>query len=109
MVEEVFEAGAQVIQARFTIWGWPHSGVRSDEAVLGTFAVAGETHVAIQAVLGQAIQLVLAKLQLLGRGDHLDHVLLLDVAQKVVGFDEMVAGVEVAVVLDGQALARRSR
>ncbi len=75
------------------------------KAILGAFAVAGETHITLQAILGQAVQLILAELQLLGRGDHFKHVFLLDVSQMVIGFYKVIAGVEVAIVLDGQSLA----
>ena len=36
--------------------------------------------------------------------DHLEHVFFLDIAQQVIGLNEMVTGVQVAVVLDGQSL-----
>ena len=98
MMEEVFESCAKVVQTRIAV----RCG---DKAILGTFAVTGEAHIAIQAVLRQRIQLVLAKFDLLWRSHQLDHVLVLDIAQKIVGFDKMVARVEIAIVFDGQARA----
>src|SRR5690606_38605790 len=54
VVEERLEAGAQVVEARFTV----RSGV---EAVLGAAAVAGEADVAVEAVSRQGVVLVLAE------------------------------------------------
>ena len=51
MVEELFLAGAQVVQPRLAIR-------RRDEPAAGTFTVAGEPHVALPAILGQAVQFV---------------------------------------------------
>ena len=98
VVEERLEPGAQVVQPRLTIR-------RHDEAILRTFAVTGEAHVAFPAVTRQRIPLVLAEFELLGRGHQLDHVSCPDVAQQVVGLDKVVARVQIAVVLDGQPRA----
>ena len=70
------------------------------EAVLRAAAVAGEAHGAIQAEAGQGVAFVLAELLLLRRCDELEHVRHLDVAEQVVGLDIVVAGVEIAVVLE---------
>jgi hypothetical protein len=56
----------------------------------------------VAAVFGQGVALILSELRLLGQGDQLEHGLVLEVAEQVVGFDEVVAGVEIAVVLDGK-------
>jgi len=47
-------------------------GGRGDEAVLGAAAVAGEAHVAVEAVVRQLVELVLTELPLLRRvyGDY---------------------------------------
>ena len=63
--------------------------------------MASEAHIAVETGLRQSIELILAKLQLLGRSDQLDHVVLLDVAKQVFGFNKMVTSVQIAVVLDG--------
>ena len=95
MVEKIFEAGAKIIEAGIPIW-------RQDEAIFGAFAVAGKTHVTIQAILRQCVQFVLTKFQSAWarrptRSCDLSWIL----PSRVVGLNEMVAGIKVAVVLDG--------
>src|SRR3954468_22999766 len=58
MMEERLEARAEIVQARVT-------GGRLDEAVFRAAAVAGETDVAVEAVLGQRVSLGLTELNLL--------------------------------------------
>src|SRR6476620_2883611 len=93
MVEELQVAGAQVVQPRLTVRG-------QGEAVLGASAVAGEPHVAGAAVRLQRVALGLAEGHLLGGGDQLEQVPGADVAEQVVRLDEVVARVEVPVVLE---------
>ena len=93
VMEEILEADAQEIQAWFTRRGL-------DEAVLRTAPVAGEANVAVEAVLRQLVALVEPELHLLLRRDELEHVLFLDVAEAEPRLDEMIAGVEVASVLE---------
>jgi hypothetical protein len=62
--------------------------------------VAGEADVAIAAVARQRVGLRLAKRPLLLGGDELDQVALGDVAEPVCGLDEVIAGVDVAGVLE---------
>ena len=57
----------------------------------------------------QRIALVLAELALLGRGHEREHVRCVDVAQQETGFDEVIARVEIAVVLKRRAEAARRR
>ena len=65
--EESLVPGTQVIQSWLTIRGL-------NKAVLGTAPVAGKTNLAIHAIARQGSHLVLPKLELLVRGDQLDHV-----------------------------------
>jgi hypothetical protein len=58
VVEEFLVTGAQVIKARL-------AGRGVDKPVSGTAAVAGKAHFAVQAILGQRILFILAKLALL--------------------------------------------
>ena len=58
VVEERLEAGAEVVEAGIAVG-------RSDEAVLGAAAVAGEADVAVEAELRQGVALVEPELPLL--------------------------------------------
>src|SRR5438874_9769525 len=80
MFEECLVARAQVIQPWLSIR-------RLDEAVLGTLAVAGEAHLALTAVLWQAMTLVQAKLPLPVRGHQFYHMPLRNVTEQIVRFD----------------------
>ena len=93
-VEKTFVSCAQVIEAGLSSGGL-------DKSILGTFPVTGETHVTVQAVLGQRIAFIQPKLDLLVRSDQFEHVLLLDITEQIIGFHEMVAGVQVTIVLYG--------
>src|SRR5271165_1964891 len=73
VVEEELVAGAQVVLAALTVW-------RGGEAVLRAAAVAREAHVAVEAVLGQRVALVLTELDLFRGGYELLHRRLGDVA-----------------------------
>ncbi len=64
--------------------------------------MAGEADVAVEAVLRQRVELVPAELALGGRRDQLGHRRLGDVAELVALLDEVVARVDVAVVLHRQ-------
>lgn len=57
VVEERFVPGAEIVQPWLAVWGVV-------EAVFGAAAVAGKTHLTGAAGIGQAVQLVLAKLPL---------------------------------------------
>jgi hypothetical protein len=93
VVEEVLIARAEVVEPRLALRC-------RDEAVLRATAVAGEADVAVEAVLRQRLALVESELPLLRRAHQLEHVRHLDVAELVPGLDEVVAGVEVAGVLE---------
>ena len=97
VVKKILIAFAQVIQPRLAIR-------RCNKSILGTLPVAGEADVAFPAIGRQGIQLVLPKLLLFVRADEIDHVILLDVAEQVVGLDKMVTRVKVAVMLEGQSV-----
>ena len=97
VTEEVLIAGAEVVLAGFAVGG-------GGEPVLGAASVAGEPDVAIPAVPGQGVVLVLPELPLLGQDDQFEHVLVLDVAEQVAGLDIVVAGVQVTGVLQGELM-----
>ena len=65
MGEECIPAGAEIIEAVFAVGG-------GGETILGTLAVTGKADPAIQALLGQRSELVLAKLVLPVGGDQFD-------------------------------------
>ena len=98
MVEEVEVAGAQVVETGFTIG-------REGEAVLRALAVAGEQRGAFAALAGERVALGIAERSLLGLRDQLDHLGVHDVAEQVRRLDEVVARVEIAVVLEGKGVA----
>ena len=84
MLEECFVAGAQIVQSGFAIG-------RENEAIAGTFPMAGKTHLALATVTWQRISLVLSKLELLRRVEELDQGRLLDIAELKARFYEVVA------------------
>ena len=100
MGEEHAVSLAQVVQSRFAVG-------RLAEAVLGTFAVAGEEPGALAALAGQAVALGLPELQLPFAVHHFHEALRVDVSQAVFGEDEVVAGVDVAVELHHSGVAAR--
>ena len=102
MHEELLEPGAEIVLARLAV-------LAEYEAVFGAAAIAPVAYLATLALPGQRVALVLAELALLGRGDHGEHVGLVDVAQQVLWFDEVIARVQVTVVLQRRAVAAGGR
>ena len=98
VVEEAAVAGAEVVEARLAVGGL-------EETVLGAAAVAGESHLAASAVVGKGVAFGGAELALLGAVDHFGKRLLAKVAELVLRVNEVVAAVEIAVVLDGEGVA----
>ena len=74
------------------------------KAVLGAFATAGEEVFALAAVGGEAVTLLDAEAEELGLALQVGKVLGADVAEAVFGVYEVVAHVDVAVVLDHEAV-----
>lgn len=95
--EEGVETFAEVIVVRL-------AAVGAGEAVFGAAAVAQSANRAIVALAGQRFALGLAECHLLGRGDQIEHRGLVDIAQEETRLDEVVAGINIAIVLQGQAL-----
>ena len=93
VVEEVLVAAAEVVQARL-------AARRADEAVFRAAAVASEADVALDAGARERVALVLAESLLLLGCDQVAHVIFVDVPEQVGGLEEVVAGVEVAGVLE---------
>ena len=111
VMKEALVGGAEVVEPRFAVGG-------GGEAVFGAPAVAGETDVAFAAIARERVAFVAAELLLLFGGDEVDEVTVVDVAEQVARFDEVIAGIDVAGVLecereaaglavDAQAGARR--
>ena len=99
--EEAVVSGAEVVEAGL-------AEVRLTEAVARTFAVAGEEIAAMAALAGQRGRLHAAE-GLLAAGRH--HFLerpVCDVAQVVLGEHEVVAGIQIAVPLDGRGVPARA-
>ncbi len=86
VLEERPVTRTQIVQPRFSIR-------RGEKPILGTFTLTGKSHRAFPAITGQRLQLVAAKGALLIGGHQIDHLVLPDVPQQVLGLDKMVAGV----------------
>src|SRR5262245_30615758 len=102
MPEEAQVASAEIVQPRFAVGG-------RQETVFRAAAVAGKAHLAASALRRQAVELGPAEARLLRRADQVGHVRLTDVAEPVLGLDEVIAGVEIAVVLERQRRAAGRR
>ena len=98
VAEEMLEARAQIVQPGLAVG-------RVAEPVLRASAVAREPHVALAAVPRKGVELVLPERPLLRRLHQLDHRLGVDVAEQVIGLDEVVARIQVAVVLERERVA----
>ena len=94
MVEERLVARAEVVLAGLAVG-------RDGEAVLRAAAVAGPADVAVEAVLRQRVSLVLPEPDAGAAEETRSSIRCVpDVPEQVAGLDEVVAGVEVAVVLE---------
>ena len=82
--EELHIARTEIIQPWLAVW-------RLDKPILGAFAVAGESDLALAAIYGQAVELISAELSLLSGCSQLGHVFLVDVSEKVFGLDKVIA------------------
>ena len=92
MMKECLVTGAQIVQAGLTIRG-------VDEAIFRTAAMTRDAHIAVQTILRQRVEFVAPELQLLIRRDQFNHVSLIGVAQLVLRLDEVIARIQIAVVL----------
>ena len=54
---------------------------------------------------GEGIALIISELALTGRGHELQHMCLMDVSEFEAWLDEMVAGIEIAIVLQSWSVA----
>jgi hypothetical protein len=93
------------LQARTEIVLTGLAVARECEPVLWTAAIAKRSDLATLALRSERIALVISELALFGRGDELQHVSLVNISQLITRFDEMIAGVEIAVVLQGRSVA----
>jgi hypothetical protein len=84
MVEELFVAGAQVVEPVLAVGS-------ADEPVTGAAAVAGEAHLAVEAVLRQRVEFGPTERDLLLGCDEIDHRGLGDVAEQIVRLHEVIA------------------
>ena len=91
--EKGLVTGAEVVQARLTVWG-------RDEAILRTLAFAGKADLAFEAVARERVAFVVAELSLLIGSKELNEMRRLDVAEEVLRLDEVVAAIDVTVVLE---------
>ena len=98
MVKEQLVAGAQVIYPFLLARGL-------DKAVARAFALAGEAHITLPAGTGQALAFLQPELALAGRTDQFAYGRLQDIPQAMRRLDEVITGVQVAVMFQHQAQA----
>ena len=98
MAEKHLVAGAQVVQASFAIWS-------VGESMLGTLAIAGKPNVAFAAVSRQRRFLRFAETALLVGLDKCLQRGLHDVSEAILRIDEVIAGVQVTAMLNGERCA----
>ena len=103
MSEEEFQARAKIILPRLAV-------SRQHEAVLRTAPVAERSDLTAPALSCQRIEFVICpNLRCSAERDQLEHVGLMNIAQPVTRFDEMIAGVKIAIVLQRRAEAADRR
>ena len=94
MVEEFSIAFAEIVQAWVAAWCM-------EKTILGTAAVADKAYLAVEAVLGKRVSFGVAETSLPREFDEIGQGRFEQIAKLVLRVDEVVAGVEVAVVFDG--------
>ena len=92
MFKKTVIATAQIVESGFAICS-------ADDAIFGTFAVAGKEKFALAALPGQRALLLLAELALAFAIHHLGERGGVDVAQSILRKDEVVAAIQIAVEL----------
>jgi hypothetical protein len=100
--EEQFQACAKVVLSRVSVAG-------EYEPIFRTAAVTERPDLAAPALRGERIALIVSELALLGRGDELQQMRLMNVTQSIARFNEVITGVDIAVVLECRAVAARGR
>jgi hypothetical protein len=98
MCEEEFQARAEIVMPRIAVTG-------EDEPVLRTAPIAKRPNLATLALWSERIALVVPELALFRRRDELQQMLFMDVAQPVTRLDEMIARVNIAIVLQSWTIA----
>ena len=101
MIEELPIPSAEVVQSGLSIGS-------AGKTVFGAFAVAGKKILTLKALPGQRLVLRVAEILFLSAVHHLHKGLLTNVAEPVFRKDEMVAGVDIAVVLHHTGMAART-
>ena len=84
---------------------WQLARASGDEAVLGAATVAGEAPLTLLALLREAVTFGCTKSTLPRAVHHGGDAVLMDVAQTVFGEDEVVTGIEVAIVFQRRCVA----
>ena len=98
MLEKSVIATAQIVEPGFAICS-------ADDAIFGTFAVAGKEKFALAALPGQRALLLLAELALAFAIHHLGERGGVDIAQSILRKHKVVATVDVAVILHHAGMA----
>ena len=92
MAIEAAVAGAKIVETGISI-------AIVCETVFGTFAMTGKQHVALLTLLRQGAVFEQTETLLLLAVEHLDEGVLIDIAEPILGKDEVVAGIDIAVLL----------
>jgi hypothetical protein len=98
MRKEQLQPGAEVVLTLLAI-------SRERKPVLRTSTVAEEPDFATLTLGGECVALVISELALFGRSDEFEHVSLMNIAELELWLDEMVAGVEIAIVFQRGPIA----
>lgn len=98
VLEELLVAFAEAAETGLAFGG-------GGEAVFGTLAVTEEQPAAGATQAGEGVVLVDSETELCGGAVEIAEGVVGDVAEPVLGIDEVVAGIDVAVVLDDEAVA----
>ena len=100
MIEKLLVTSAEVVQTVFTCR-------RFDKPIFRTPSVANKLHFAAAAVFGECIAFIGTEFALERRIHHLLNGVFCDVAYMIVRRNEMIAGVEIAVMLNSECVAAR--
>ena len=98
MLKELAITSAEIVESGISV-------AVAHEPLLGTFAIAGKEEVAFPALLRQHAAFHFCKLVLLCRIHHLGDGLVVQVAKQVFGKDEMVARINITIVLHHSGMA----
>src|SRR5579864_1410267 len=98
MLKKCLVPGAKIVETGLALGS-------ADKTVARALSVASESNFAFTAITRQGIAFGVAECPLRSRSTALHHVLLLDVPQAELGLHKVIAGIKIAVMLQGQRVA----